>query len=336
MIIQSVAFFNNKGGVGKTTLLCNIASYLALHMDYKVLVVDADPQCNATQLMLNEIDIIDLYEDKSSFTIHSIIHPLSVGKGYSKNLNPIKVDDYGVDLLPGDPRLALKEDLLSKDWQDAISGDIRGLRTSFLFADLLSRCEEYDFVLFDMGPSLGSINRAILLASDYFLSPMSIDIFSVKAIENISIAIQEWKKRIEHGVNLVDETLEEDVPNGARFSIQFAGYVAQQYIQKTTQGEKRVVASYDKILKTIPKTIQKHFVEKLQPEAPNIKYEIGTIPNLYSLIPMSQTARKPIFALKAKDGVRGAHFNKVKEAEAIFEQVSDQLLNNLDSLENAD
>ena len=330
--MQSIAFFNNKGGVGKTTLLCNVAAFLATQRDMRVLVVDADPQCNATQLMLDETDVFDIYDTPSSFTIHSIIHPLSIGKGYSNKLEPIYVEDYGVDLVPGDPRLALKEDLLSKDWQDAVAGDLRGLRTTFLFSQFLSRCGEYDFVLFDMGPSLGSINRAVLLACDYFVSPMSIDIFSLKAIENISAALQEWKKKLTHGISQVDDSLKDDIPSTVGFSIMFAGYVAQQYIQKTTGGEKRAVAAYETIMKRIPKNIKTHFVNKLQSQETNIKYEIGSIPNLYSLIPMSQTAHKPIFLLKAKDGVRGAHFNKVRDAEAIYSKVSDQLLKNVAEL----
>lgn len=50
------------------------------------------------------------------------------------------------------------------------------------------------------------------------------------------------------------------------------------------------------------------------------------------LIPMSQTAHKPIFALKAKDGVRGAHFNRVRDANAIYEKIVSQLLDNIDEL----
>jgi cellulose biosynthesis protein BcsQ len=330
--MRSIAFFNNKGGVGKTTLLCNVAALLALEKDKKVLVVDADPQCNATQLMLSEDKVFAIYDSQKSFTIHSIIHPLSIGKGYSSTLEPIFIEDYGVDLIVGDPRLALKEDLLSKDWQDAIAGDIRGLRTSFLFSQFLSRCEEYDLVLFDMGPSLGSINRAVLLACDFFVSPMSIDIFSLRAIENISTALLEWKKKLSHGISQVDPGLKSDVPAGSTFDIKFAGYVAQQYIQKTTGGEKRAVAAYETIMKRIPKSIRIHFIEKLQSNENQIAYEIGTIPNLYSLIPMSQTAHKPIFSLKAKDGVRGAHFNKVREAEFIFKRVATQLLKNVESL----
>ncbi|WP_375454483.1 ParA family protein [uncultured Methylobacterium sp.] len=330
--MKSIAFFNNKGGVGKTTLLCNVASHLALERDKKILVIDVDPQCNATQLMLDEEDVLAIYDDNKSFTIHSIIHPLSIGKGYSDTIIPRFVADYGVDLIPGDPRLALKEDLLSKDWQDAIAGDIRGLRTSVLFSELLGRCSKYDYVLFDMGPSLGSINRSVLLACDFFLSPMSIDIFSLKAIENISTSIQEWKRRLAHGVAQVDQTLKDDIPGGSSFKIMFAGYVAQQYIQKTTNGEKRAVAAYEAIMKRIPRSIKSNFIERLQPDQPDINYEIGTIPNLYSLIPMSQSAHKPIFALKAKDGVRGAHFNKVRDAEKIYKKISYQLIKNVDEL----
>lgn len=335
--MKSIAFFNNKGGVGKTTLLCNVAAYLALVRNKKVLVVDADPQCNATQLLLDEDEVFKLYDSASSFTIYSIVHPLSIGKGYASTMSARRVVDYGVDLIPGDPRLALKEDLLSKDWQDAAAGDIRGLRTSYLFTEFLIRCKEYDFVLFDMGPSLGSINRAVLLSCNYFLSPMSIDIFSLKAIENISAALLEWNKRLTHGLSQLDSAMKEDIPSNRGFEIKFAGYVAQQYIQKTTQGEQRAVASYEKIMKRIPKTIKTYFVDRLKSaNSPEINYEIGTIPNLYSLIPMSQTAHKPIFSLKAKDGVRGAHFNKVREAEGIFSDLTQQLLLNLKVLSHND
>ncbi|WP_202813702.1 AAA family ATPase [Rhizobium ecuadorense] len=68
--MQSIAFFNNKGGVGKTTLLCNLAAYLALIKKKKVLVVDADPQCNATQLMLDETEVLKIYDTANSFTIY--------------------------------------------------------------------------------------------------------------------------------------------------------------------------------------------------------------------------------------------------------------------------
>lgn len=62
--MKSIAFFNNKGGVGKTTLLCNVAGYLALHKNAKVLVIDADPQCNATQSLFSD-ETLDLIYKKN-------------------------------------------------------------------------------------------------------------------------------------------------------------------------------------------------------------------------------------------------------------------------------
>ncbi len=61
--MKSIAIFNNKGGVGKTTLLCNLAAFLATERRRKVLVVDADPQCNATQLTFDDEETEELYED---------------------------------------------------------------------------------------------------------------------------------------------------------------------------------------------------------------------------------------------------------------------------------
>jgi len=331
--MKAVAIFNNKGGVGKTTLLCNLAAYLSKNHGKKILVIDADPQCNATQSMFSDDEIDDLYDNSKTFTIYSVVHPLSLGKGYSEVVHPMHRDNFGCDVIIGDPRLSLKEDLLARDWSSAVSGEIRGLRTTFVFSELLARCQQYDFVLFDMGPSLGSINRACLLSCDYFVSPMSIDIFSLRAIENIRISIENWRKNLGIGVKNVED--ENDFPGNAKreMSIKFAGYVTQQYTAKTTgKGEKRAVKAYERIMKKIPKVIQDNFVSHLQPKDNIIDYALGSIPNLHSLIPMSQFARKPIFELKAKDGVVGAHFAKVQESKRLFGQIAENLLNNVEVL----
>ena len=250
--MKSITIFNNKGGVGKTTLLCNLAAFLALERSKKVLVIDVDPQCNATQSMFRDSIIEDIY-DNDRFTIYSVIHPLAVGRGFSRKLNPRKSTPFGVDVIPGDPRLALEEDLLATDWSQATAGSTRGLRTTFLFSDLLQRCESYDYVLFDVGPSLGSINRAVLLASDFFVSPMSIDIFSLKAIENSAISFDKWRTGLENGLKLNSEPEELEVVD-LKWKLQFAGYVTQQYTAKTdAQGQKRAVKAFDEIMQQIPK-----------------------------------------------------------------------------------
>ena len=61
--MKSIAFFNNKGGVGKTTLLCNLASYFSKKLNKNVLVIDADPQCNATSYVLDEDVVRKLFDE---------------------------------------------------------------------------------------------------------------------------------------------------------------------------------------------------------------------------------------------------------------------------------
>ena len=195
---RSICFFNNKGGVGKTTLVANLAAQLSLNIGKKVLVVDVDPQCNLTQYLLLDEDFAATYDlDSPTQTIFDIIQPLSMGKGYSSQLPIRHINAFNVDLIAGDPRLALKEDWLAQDWRDAKAGGTRGLRTTFIFSELISRVSDnYDFIFFDMGPSLGAINRSVLLSADHFIVPMSIDIFSMWAIKNIGQALKVWQKEL--------------------------------------------------------------------------------------------------------------------------------------------
>jgi cellulose biosynthesis protein BcsQ len=330
--MKSIAVFNNKGGVGKTTLLCNLAAHLALRGNHKVLVVDADPQCNATQNLFPDEVVDGIYED-NEFTVDTVIRPLVQGKGFSNDLTPRRSDSFGVDVIAGDPRLALTEDLLATDWVQAVGGNTRGLRTSFVFSNLLEKCQEYDLVLFDMGPSLGAINRAVLLSTDFFILPMSIDIFSLRAMENISSSVSKWKRQLESGLDQNHE-LEELEISDPRWDLKFAGYVSQQYTAKRdASGNRRPVKAYEELMLRIPVAIEKNFVDAEQPDGLTATdYDLGTIPNLHSLIPMSQSSRKPIFELKGSDGVVGAHFQKVKEYEAIIAEISSSLVTNIDRL----
>lgn len=192
--MKSIAFFNNKGGVGKTTLLCNIASFLSVRENKRVLIIDADPQCNASIYLMEEDKYIDFYENDKNKTLYDIIRPLQKGKGYyTENLPIIKSENFHVDFIPGDTRLAIMEDFLSKDWIDAKSGEQRGFQTTFVMKDIIDKVkDDYDYILFDVGPSLGAINCIVLLVCDFFIIPMSSDIFSIKAVENISQTLSLW------------------------------------------------------------------------------------------------------------------------------------------------
>jgi len=332
--MRSITVFNNKGGVGKTTLLCNLASYMSIELHNKVLIVDADPQCNATTYLFDEDSVLEIYESKQG-TIYNLINPLSRGKGYFEEPLPIlKSTGFRVDVLPGDTRLALSEDLLAADWISAKSGAARGLQTTSVFAHLLSRCGKYDYVFFDVGPSLGAINRAVLLASDFFLLPMSSDIFSLRAIENISQSLEAWKKGIESGLAQFRDVEKEDFTfDGVEFKwhLQFVGYVTQQYTAKSVRGERRPVKAYDRIIRKIPHLIQSELIARFASNK-GISFAIGQIPNLHSLVPLSQSANVPIFELKSQHGVVGAHFVKVSEFEEIIKEVASKFVANIQAL----
>ena len=332
--MKSIVIFNNKGGVGKTTLLCNLASFLGVKMQKKVLIIDADPQCNASIYLFPYNKIDEFYGGNSNETVYKIINPLKRGKGYL-TINEIPIthsDKFGGDVILGDTRLAILEDFLSSDWIDGKTGEHRGLQTTFVFKDLLLKLQEqYDYIFFDVGPSLGAINRIVLLACDYFIIPMSSDIFSLKAIDNISESLKEWKKNLERGLD--DYKSNEGYSfmlnnNEIICGLRFIGYVNQQYTAKKIDGNKRPVKAYDKIIKKMPAVIN----TKLHPfyiglDANNLL--IGEIPTLNSLIPLSQSANKPIFMLQGVDGVVGAHFKKVSEFEGVIKQIANNVLENI-------
>jgi len=328
----SIAMFNNKGGVGKTTLTCNLCAYLAA-MGKKVLLVDADAQCNSTINCLSEDAFVNVYYDKEGFTVYDIIKPVKQGVGYVVDIKPYRISNYNIDIIPGDPRFSIFEDTLSFDWSPASSGDERGIRTTMVFKNLVSRLTNYDYVFFDLGPSLGAINRAVLLACDFFITPMSSDIFSVLAVENIGTVLKDWKSEFRIGFERCKDTAFKSMFEPLS-DIKFIGYVTQQYTaKKNKDGDIRPVQAFERILKEVPDLIEEELIHKINGDSLSIDYKLGEIPNFSSLIPMSQVAHKPVFSLTSSDGIVGAHFAKVKEFKDTISRISENLLINLEAFQ---
>lgn len=318
----AVCFFNNKGGVGKTTLVANLAAELSLNHDKKVLVIDADPQCNLTQYVLTDDAFLEVYEGNDDpNTIYSVIHPLSIGKGYQEQLPLRRSDAFGFDVVIGDPRLALKEDLLAQDWRDAKAGGTRGLRTTFVFYDLIAKASDYDFVFFDMGPSLGAINRAILLSVSYFVVPMSIDIFSSWAIKNIGEAVKVWQRDLEFGIRNAEDPSE--LPSHGYRELQFIGYVTQQHKERTEGGSRRIVEAYEQISQRLPAEVLEKLGELYNTQSMNP--HLGDIKHLASLAPKSQTLHQPMITVTAK----GSYTLTRKQARAIYKGIANRFLENV-------
>lgn len=322
MAAKSVCFFNNKGGVGKTTLIANLAAELALNNDKKILLVDADPQCNLTQYLLSDDQYIQEYENDDPSSVYSVIHPLSIGKGYRNKLPIRSAESFGCDVVIGDPRLAMKEDLLSQDWRDARAGGTRGLRTTLVFHDLLQKSSQYDYVFFDMGPSLGAINRSILLVADYFVLPATIDIFSKWAVKNIGLALTSWQKDLENGLANAEDPAELPINKSKR--VQFLGYVMQQHKERSEGASVRIVEAYKTISEKFPLIVK----ENLGPlfANPDMNPNLGEIKHLASLAPKSQTTHQPMIAVVAK----GSFTTTRKQARTIFKQIGKRFLKNIE------
>lgn len=330
--MKSIGFFNNKGGVGKTTLLCNLAASLSIHFSKKVLVIDADPQCNASAYLLPENMLEDILMNDTESSIDKFYEPIRKGQGFPEN-NPkiVRSDRFEIDLIVGNPKLAIREDFIATDWNDTKNGEARGFQTTFAMAELFSRMSDYDFILIDMGPSLGALNRSILLSSDYFLMPISADIFSMMAISNIQISFDGWKEDLINALERYNKregkkfTISNDIP--FEWKLDFLGYVRQQYKAKYSGGERQPVAAFERIISQQDEELKKLCLS-FKHEDINSK-KIGEIHTLSSVIPLSQQAHAPIFELAASDGIVGGHYSRVAEAEEYFKKIAERFLENI-------
>jgi cellulose biosynthesis protein BcsQ len=339
----SIAMFNNKGGVGKTTLTNNIAAYISDYYQKRVLVVDCDPQCNSTQLLMGQEFSSEFYLENISAnkitTISDILRPIEVGdSNISTSIIPIKSSEtrFNVDLIPGNPKFSIIEDRLGAAWHDSLSGDIGGIRkthwNTFLLDSIAGR---YDFVFYDLGPSLGSINRSVLIGCDYFLTPMGTDIFSILGIKNISEWLTNWLRQYNRSVELCEinspnRLSEFKIPISLKINQGYIGYTIQQYITKSIKGTRRPTRAYDKIINDIPQEIDTSLKSYLKSNLNKSDLKLGDVPHLYSLIPLAQSNACPIFKLKGSDGIVGTQFKQLEDYNAILKLIVGNLFKNLD------
>jgi cellulose biosynthesis protein BcsQ len=340
--MKSVAMFNNKGGVGKTTLLCNLAACLSLAMKKRVLVVDCDPQCNTTQLIMGEEFAASFYWDeahsKKWTTIADVLTPIHEGDSdISGQFEPIgrRENRFGVDLIAGHPTLSFLEDKLSEAWTNVTAGDIGGYRRTNWARNLCEKfAQNYDIVLFDVGPSLGAINRSVLLGCDYFVTPMGTDIFSILGIRNISQWLGEAIRSYEHGIARCEERSpggfeRYGIPKLPSISNGFAGFTLNQYLTRSKGGERVATERYEEIIRKVPAEIdglRQHYGRQgLTSNAA----KLGDIPHLYSLIPLAQTRAAPIISLAAKDGIVGSQYRMVDTYQEIVSTIATNFLRNI-------
>jgi cellulose biosynthesis protein BcsQ len=336
----SMALFNNKGGVGKTTLTYHLAHMLQ-RLGRNVLAVDLDPQSNLTTAFLDDEELEMIWPEPDGLTwpagrddvdnvttgattVAAAVRPIMEGMGDIRPCEPVQIVD-GLWVLAGDLALSAFEDRLSEAWPKGFTGDPAALRTTTAFYRIIqdaARRVDADVVLIDVGPNLGAINRAALLAADTVLIPLAADLFSLRGLRNLGPTLRAWQKTW-HGKVLPDLPPGIEAPPGRMTPL---GYV----IMQPTMRLDRPVKAYQRWLDRIPQVFAAAVLDDTANTSTKSN-EIATLRNYQSLMPLSHDARKPMFDLRSADGALGSTQTLVGRCQQDFRSLAETLLRRLDS-----
>ncbi|KVD37135.1 ParA family protein [Burkholderia ubonensis] len=329
-----IGIFNNKGGVGKTTYLYHVAHDIA-SKGKTVLLVDADPQCNLTAYCLSDAAVERAWLAERGNSLFLNIQPLHESMGDIRDRKPTQVSEAysNLYLVPGDPALSDFEDTLGDTWNRAKGGAIADLRKQTgIFRYIKSAAEKVsaDITFVDLGPNLGPLNRTVLTSCDYFMVPVSPDLFSIRGTQNLGRKLVSWRREWEQ-IRAAGAESGVEMPHGAP---KFLGYVRQQH--NTRNNDEGMTKGWQIFGRRVAESIETNIVDLLTPLNQVMAWEddgfdLGGIPNLHSLVPYSQEARKPIFDCGSADGLRGAHLAKAAGSRELYQTMSATLINLIDS-----
>jgi chromosome partitioning protein len=324
--VPVLAFFNNKGGVGKTSLVYHL-SWMLSEMGHRILACDLDPQANLTAAFLDEDALADLFDapGEDATTVYKCVEPLTaVGDLRDPKLQRLS---RNLALLPGDLALAGFEDFLSGEWPNSLGSanlyrPFRLLSGFWQIAQAGATQEDSDLILLDVGPNLGAINRSALIAADFVVVPLGADLFSLQGLRNLGPTLQrwrqDWRRRLENWVPSAFP-----LPSGVMSPI---GYVVQQHGVRMS----RPVKAYDRWANRIPAEYRRSVLAEPEPSSPlgtaQDSHCLATLKHYRSLVPMGQEAHKPIFGLSVADGAIGSHAQAVKDAHRDFHALAGRIL----------
>jgi cellulose biosynthesis protein BcsQ len=312
-----IALFNNKGGVSKTTTCFNLGWMLA-ERGKKVIMVDADPQCNLTGMVLDltEVDALDsFYREFPNRNLRDALDPAFQSR--PRPLMPVECIEVpereGLYLIPG--HVGLAEDEVSLGVAQQLSESIQALKNlpgsfAHLF-EITAKQYDADYVIIDLSPGLGSINQNLVATADYFIVPASPDVFSVMAMDSLARVIPKWIRWAQRAAEL-DALVQADY----RFPeprLKFLGVIVQRYRLKNNAPTQAFQAYFD-ALDTAIDEILVPALTKADAMLPDplyaaadmeAAYRLASIPDFNALIANSQQRRKPVFTLTREDVKRG-------------------------------
>ena len=324
MTIPIITFFNNKSGVGKTSLVYHLGWMLS-DIGYQVLTCDLDPQSNLTRMFIDEERLEVLWPDKEPRkTIYNALEPLLDGTG-DINQPHLEQITQKLNLIVGDLTLSSTEDELSSQWPECLDHRARAFRVISALSRILqsgASDSDADIVLVDVGPNLGALNRAVLIATDFVIVPLGADLFSLQGLRNLGPTLRDWRDgwKDRHSRNPVSDLR---IPSGL---IQPIGYVVQQHGVRLG----RPVKAYDKWVNRMPGEYARNLLGDEKgpyPETPSQdeQHALATVKHYRSLVPMAQEARKPIFHLTPADGAIGAHAAAARDAYTDFKILAEKI-----------
>ncbi len=304
---QRIALFNHKGGVSKTTTTFNLGWMLA-SKGKKVILVDADPQCNLTGIVLGYTGITEFEQFyKKETNLRDGVAPAFESRPKlikAVECIPVK-GQKNLFLLPGHIRLSEYEVTLGIAQE--LSGSIQTLQNlPGSIAYLLEKTAEKfdaDYVLIDMNPGLSSINQNLLMTSNFFIVPTNPDYFSVMAIESLATVLPNWCAWAQKAYTL--PVLQAAAYPFPKVTPKLLGIIVQNY--RPRGGVPSV--GFQKWIDEINETVSSKLVSELRKigmmlpdqvygeESVGAAFCLATIPDFNTLITKSQDHQTPIFAL---------------------------------------
>lgn len=300
-----IIFFNHKGGVSKTTTTYNIGWMLA-DKGKKVLLVDADPQCNLSALILGD-DFEKYYFDQATAD-QNIKDGVKVAfEAKPEPIKPVKCiqvqRNESLYLLAGHANLSEYDAALS--FAQTSNNAITTLQNlPGAFNELIERTSEQyniDFVLIDLNPGLSAINQNLFISSDAFIIPTNPDPFSIMAINTLKEVLPRWVKWA--------DTVRESFANSAYPISNSRPRFVGEIIQRFNVRRGKAARPYRDNISEIKRIIKDVFVPEIKQanmlfpddfyKSAKISddYCLGEIQDFQGLLPKSNLVGVPVFAL---------------------------------------